>query len=102
MSSIGTTNPSFQEPHTSEAIFQQLLPAIPGLSKEQLRIINEALAMLDENKNDLEQFLGGTTQQFPEYQADPPSPTNGMTWINTTTNQAKIRMAGATRVFTVV
>jgi hypothetical protein len=97
-----TTNPDFQETHTAEAIFQQIIPALPEMSKEQLRTIGEALAMIDENGHDLEKFLGGTTQQFPEYQSDPPSPSNGQVWINTTTNQAKIRMAGTTRVFTVV
>lgn len=97
-----TTNPDYTETHTAEAIFQQILPALGDLSKEQLRIIGEALAMIDENGRDLEQFLGGTTQQFPEYSTDPPSPANGQVWINTTTNQAKIRMAGTTRIFTVV
>ncbi len=42
------------------------------------------------------------TLVIPKLAADPSSPVNGTIWINTTSNQLKIRMADVTKVVTVV
>jgi hypothetical protein len=42
-----------------------------------------------------------STLVIPKLTADPSSPVNGTIWINTTSNQLKVRMAGVTKVVTV-
>jgi hypothetical protein len=99
MSFVGV--PDFAQVNTAEAIFDQI-GISHLLSKEQLRNVEKALAMIDENGFGLESFLHGTSQAFPQLAADPTAPANGDVWINTTTAQAKIRLNGATKVFTLV
>lgn len=96
-----TTSPQYQQEHTAEAMFQAL-GISQNLTKEQLRRIAEVLSMADDNAFGLEQFLGGTSQTIPIYSSDPPVLTDGMTWINSTTNQYKIRKNGVTSVITTV
>lgn len=90
-------NPDYTQTHNAEAIVDEL--GLGGLlTKEQMRRVETAIGMLNENTDDLTRFLANTSQRAPVYSADPPQPVDGEMWINSTTNQFKIRKNGSTVV----
>lgn len=90
---------SYQTPNTPAAIVAEL--GLP-LNKDQERKLEDALSLIQQNNTTLENFLNQTTQTIPLLTDEPTSPSDGNAWINTTLNEFHIRMAGVTRVVTVV
>ncbi len=61
------------------------------------RIVAELVRKVEELKtNQLSSLI------IPKLTTDPSSPINGQMWVNTTSNQLKIRLNGVTKVVTVV
>jgi hypothetical protein len=90
---------AYSVPNSPAAVVEQLGL---NLTKEQERKLEDAIALVQQNNNSLEDFLGNTTQRIQLLTAEPAQPLDGETWVNTTLNEFHIRMAGVTRVVQVV
>lgn len=89
---------SYKVPNDPSVIVQELGL---NLTKDQLRKLESAVSLAQENDRSIENFLGLTTQKIPLVAEEPTIPSDGDMWINTTLNELHVRMAGVTRRVTV-